>query len=224
MKTIFIGIKDPTLALNLAARSKALGVQVIGRSGLEGEIVNTVRRTVPDFVILEEQPTVLSGLDLIHHLKNENTTTRFICFLQQRDTRLIRKAFHANVSSILFAEDGITELAECFSILGILNEVHYRKSQQCFGELKSDSTQDLLNTLTPCQLRILSMITRPMTMPEIAQELFISRHTVNNHIANIRKRLRLKGRGVILKYALANKHRLSEIEQLMNTNRMAFNI
>jgi len=49
-------------------------------------------------------------------------------------------------------------------------------------------------------------------MPEIAEELFISPHTVNNHVANIRRKLDLQGRGVVLKYALAIKHRLVEVD------------
>ncbi len=223
VKTIFIGVKDPHLSMTLSSRSTALGLNVIGRSDLGGEIMRRLQQEQPDFAILEERPAVIGGFDIVKKLKDEGLRTRFIFFLPQQNPNLIRKAFYSKVSSIIFAADGITELAECFSALGILDTNFTRKSTDNSGELKSDSAQDLLNTLTPCQLKILTLVIRHMTMPEIAKELYISRHTVNNHIANIRKRLQLKGRGVVLKYALANQHRLSEIELQLNYNSMAYN-
>lgn len=226
MKTIFIGVKDPSLSLTLASRSSALGVNVVGRSSVGGEIINILLREKPDFAILEEKPPMLNGFEIVKLLKKEGLKTRFIFFLPDENSKLIRKAFYSNVNSIIFAKDGIVELAECFSLLSGNRQVidHSPSANECKGELKSDSVQDLLNTLTPCQLKILTLVTRHMTMPEIARELYISRHTVNNHIANIRKRLQLKGRGVVLKYALANQHRLSEIEQQSNYNKVAYNI
>ena len=224
MKTIFIGVSDPRYALTLANRSSALGVEVVGQSHREVDITNAILREEPDFAILEENNPQIHGFRVAKMLRKEGIKTRFISFLPRHDTRLIREAFYSSVSSIIFSDDGITELAECFSALGILSKEQSRTLTQDYGELKSDSAQDLLNTLTPCQLKILALVTRHMTMPEIAKELYISRHTVNNHISNIRKRLKLKGRGVILKYALENQHRLSEIEQLLTYNKMAYNI
>jgi len=173
----------------------------------------------PDFAILEEKPPTLHGFDLVKMMRGEGLKTQFIFFLPFKDAKLIRKAFYSNVSSVLFASDGIIELAECLNTLsGGHSDFRLSQDEENTGECKSDSSQDLLRMLTPCQLKILALVTRHMTMPEIAKELFISKHTVNNHIANIRKRLQLKGRGVILKYALANQHRLSEIEQQLNYN------
>lgn len=49
------------------------------------------------------------------------------------------------------------------------------------------------------------------SVKEIAEELSISPHTVNNHQANLRKKLNLFGRNELLKYALTVKSKLTRI-------------
>jgi DNA-binding NarL/FixJ family response regulator len=65
-----------------------------------------------------------------------------------------------------------------------------------------------LKNLTPTERQILKYLAENNTSKQIAGELFISFKTVENHRANIRDKLNLKGLNSLLKFAIENKSRL----------------
>jgi DNA-binding NarL/FixJ family response regulator len=66
----------------------------------------------------------------------------------------------------------------------------------------------ILKDLTSTELRILKLISDLKSNKEIADELFISQRTVENHRVNMAKKLNLKGSHALLKTALENKETL----------------
>jgi DNA-binding NarL/FixJ family response regulator len=65
-----------------------------------------------------------------------------------------------------------------------------------------------LNLLTPTERKILKLISRNRTSKEIADHLFISEKTVQNHRMNICNKLHLHGSNGLLKFAIENKSNL----------------
>ena len=57
--------------------------------------------------------------------------------------------------------------------------------------------------LTPREAEVLALIATGMTNAEIAQHLFISPHTVKNHVTNIYKKLKVEDRTQIALWAIA---------------------
>lgn len=54
--------------------------------------------------------------------------------------------------------------------------------------------QRLWSRLTSRELEVLTLIGRGHTNDEIAQTLFISPHTVKNHVSNVYRKLRIRDR------------------------------
>ena len=65
-----------------------------------------------------------------------------------------------------------------------------------------------LQDLTECQRAILKRIAEDRTSKEIADELGLSYHTVENHRSNICERLNVHGSHSLLKFAFDNKSHL----------------
>jgi DNA-binding CsgD family transcriptional regulator len=57
--------------------------------------------------------------------------------------------------------------------------------------------------LTPREAEVLALIATGMTNMEIAKQLFISPHTVKNHVTNIYKKLQVEDRTQIALWAIA---------------------
>lgn len=57
--------------------------------------------------------------------------------------------------------------------------------------------------LTPREVEVLALIATGMTNTEIAECLFISPHTVKNHVTNIYKKLKVEDRTQIALWAIA---------------------
>jgi DNA-binding CsgD family transcriptional regulator len=68
-----------------------------------------------------------------------------------------------------------------------------------------------IKCLSKMEIKILKHLAQYKSMKEIADSLYISPNTVNNHLANIRNKLNLKGQRVLLRFALSVR------EQLMDT-------
>lgn len=75
-----------------------------------------------------------------------------------------------------------------------------------------------LNALTEMERRVLSLISENKTSKEIADILFISYRTVQNHRYNISQKLNLKGTNKLLEFALRNKNLLLDSDQSSNTS------
>ena len=59
--------------------------------------------------------------------------------------------------------------------------------------------------MTATERRVLKLISHYKTSTEIADELFISKRTVDHHRANIAEKSQLKGSHAVLKFALDHK-------------------
>lgn len=211
MKTIFIAKTGRLLCDILSSCCISLGLQVIGTSTDGLEALDQLEKKSPDFAIIDAGLPSINGFELIQQLKHRHKSIRTILYLQNRNPNHLRKALSVNANALLFAEDRINELRQCFVEGSIINRFASKRVEKCLDGLAPDQKKDNLNLLTPTQLRVLSLVSAYKTMPQIAKLLFISPHTVNNHIANIRRKLDLHGRGVVLKYALEIKHRLIEV-------------
>lgn len=82
------------------------------------------------------------------------------------------------------------------------------RAKELFG--KVSNLQRFINkfgeryeTLTDREVEILTLVANGFKNPEIAEQLNISRPTVQNHRSSIRKKLDIKNQADYIKYALA---------------------
>jgi len=61
------------------------------------------------------------------------------------------------------------------------------------------------NNVSNAELRVMRLVNRSMTAEEIAEELYLSVHTVRNHLKNIYSRLGLHNRQDLMNYIHKNK-------------------
>ena len=215
MKTVFIAKTERLLCDAICSYCTSVGLKVVGRSSNGKEALDLIQRLNPDFAIIEAELPVISGFEVISRLNDTKLLIHTILYLENNNPDHLRKALSLKLnSSFRFSEDSIEELRKCFSKMASPSFLIDRKIKSFLKEVdqEEDIRRDRLVSLTPTQLKVLSLVGAHKTMPEIAQKLFISPHTVNNHIANIRRKLDLHGRGVVLKYALDIKHRLVDID------------
>ena len=70
----------------------------------------------------------------------------------------------------------------------------YLEKNNPLQDSKSRNTDDIYRTLTPKEVQILDFICNGMSNTEVADTMFISRHTVKAHIYNIYRKLNVKNR------------------------------
>jgi DNA-binding NarL/FixJ family response regulator len=161
----------------------------------------------PDLAILDIEMPGLTGLDICRKVMNEKSETKFIVLTMHRDKNFFNDAMSIGVMGYLLKDHAISELIKC--VQTILKGERF-VSPGIENLLLFTEQDDLpeLALLTATEKVILKLIADSKTSAEIAQLLFISPNTVDNHRSNIVKKLGIEGKNSLLKFAIKSKHLL----------------
>ncbi len=169
------------------------------------EALHFINEYKPDIAILDIDMPLMDGLEVIRSAKQSNLETQFIVLTFHKEAALCKKALELDVMGYLLKEDSSVEIMEC------LEFVRHGKqyiSAAIKSSLKENSSQ-LEELLTDTELKIVLLISKGMSSNEIAELLFVSIKTVENHRSNICRKLHLDGRhNSLIKWAMENKDKL----------------
>jgi DNA-binding NarL/FixJ family response regulator len=144
-----------------------------------------------------------------HHIaelcSNGITAYNMILLTRHNEIFTFNRAKALNVNGYVLKEFSTDVLEDCINAV-LNNETWFNPELSGQLELNSDSgSESLLNKLTFAEKKIVQWIGRQHTTKEIAQMLFISEKTVENHRSNIIKKLALPAeKNALLVWAVKN--------------------
>jgi DNA-binding NarL/FixJ family response regulator len=185
-------------------------VSIIGEASDGMEAYQLIISSLPDIAILDIQMPLLSGLDVCRKVLNEKNNTKFILLTMHREKHFFADAMDNGVDGYLLKDSAGQELITCIKHInnGKKYVSHNIESYLTEHLAHSGSTilQNIKTLLTPTEKVILKLIAEGKTSSEIASLLFVSANTVENHRANINKKLQLDGgKNALLKFAMEHK-------------------
>jgi DNA-binding NarL/FixJ family response regulator len=161
----------------------------------------------PDLAILDIEMPGLTGLDICRKVMSEKSSTKFIVITMHKDKNFFNDAMSIGVMGYLLKDNAIAELIKCVETVlkgerlvspGIENQLAFTQQNDLPG----------LAHLTATEKVILKLIAETKTANEIAQLLFVSPRTVEDHCSNMAKKLCLEGNDPLEEFALRYKHLL----------------
>ncbi len=168
-----------------------------------------IKNKKPDIALLDIEMPDMSGLDICEKVRAENLFTKVIALTVHKDEDIFNQALEAGVHGYILKENSINDLSEGIktvlsgnfffsaSVSGFLLNRTARASQV--------ETEVKGRRLTKTEKYVMRMIAEGHTSNDIAKKMRISVKTINNHRANICKKLNLKGTNSLLVYAMKNK-------------------
>jgi two-component system vancomycin resistance associated response regulator VraR len=160
------------------------GVELVGAFTEEEDLCNCLQRESVDIVIINMMLKSSQGLTLIETVKKIREETKIIVFADFVDDKVLKRALELGVNAFLGKDTMENELNACITSVAKGNYI-------IPGSVFKDNDNDLL---TDMEVKILSMIADEYTNEQIAKELFISKRTVDTHVANICRKLGVEGR------------------------------
>jgi len=174
------------------------------------QIINQLR---PQVAVLDLDMPALNGLALARKVLEARLPTALVILTMYKEARVFHEAIDAGILGYVLKESAANDLLGC---------IHSVVAGQAFispalsslllnrrAEAKSFlAKKPELESLTAAEQRILALIAENLTSKEIADRFGLSPHTVENHRANICKKLGLQGSHSLLKFAFENKSRL----------------
>ena len=149
---------------------------------------------------------LLSGTELCRMIKSQFPHIQVLVLSMYNNPQAVKEAVLAEADGYILKNSGRTELLQ--ALHRITNGGTYFSQDIVpiiYGQYQKQKVKDeKLNVLSPREREILSLIVKEFTSEEIAEKLFISKKTVDNHRQNLFIRCNCKSTVGLVKYALAN--------------------
>lgn len=163
-----------------------------------------------DILVTDMNMPYSNGIDLTLKVRSCYPDLKILMLTVNDTAETIREAFQAGISGYITKKANKEELTRAFSTI-LQGERFF--SDDVMKELLSppmmvNEEADLqdLKALSARELEVVRLIAQEYSSPEIAERLFISPGTVENHRHNILQKLGVKNSIGIIKYAI--KYRL----------------
>ncbi|MGE5364052.1 MAG: response regulator transcription factor [Bacteroidota bacterium] len=174
------------------------------------EALKKAREDRYDVIVLDVEMPGLNGLDTAGKLIEFDPESRIIFLTMYKEEDMFNRALDLGIKGFVLKENAADDILEAiiqvasgkYYITSSISDFLVRRTSRAVG-LKNEKPG--LDKLTPSERNILRMISRNLTSKQIAEELFVSYKTVENHRVNIARKLELHGTHALLKFALENK-------------------
>jgi len=186
---------------------KDKGLEVIGEAGDGLKLLELLNKATPDMIILDISMPNLRGIEAAREIKIILPEVKVLILSMHKDKEFVYSAISAGAEGYLLKEDADTELFAAIEkirqegryisplLLGDLTDELFQTRQK--GQL---TPQD--EPLTTREREVLKLIAEGTSNKEIADLLFISVRTIENHRANIMRKLNIKSTANLIKYAI----------------------
>ncbi|MEW6210213.1 MAG: response regulator transcription factor [Acidobacteriota bacterium] len=189
------------------------GLAVVGEAPDGQAALEQIRALRPDVAVLDIEMPNRDGFALAREMRDLGLEIGIIFLTMYREESLFNRALDIGVKGYLLKDSAAADIVA--SIRAVAAGKHYI-SPELSSYLVSrmsraallDEAKPGLHLLTPMERRILKLISEQKTSKEIAAELFISSHTVNNHRNNICRKLDLHGSNALLRFAIEHRSEL----------------
>ena len=186
---------------------------IVGEAGDGEKALEVIRQSRPDIAILDIGMPKMDGLAVARAIQAEALEVRVIFLTMYREETLFNKALEVGAMGYVLKESATADIIHCINAVASGNNYTSPALTTYLVKQKRSPTErhaprSGIETLTPTEHRILSMLAECKTSKEIAAGLFISPRTVDHHRANICEKLNIHGSHALIKYALDNKESL----------------
>lgn len=182
------------------------GIEITGEAANGDDALKLIEERKPEIAILDIDMPGLSGLDVARKVKSEKLPVKIVILTIHKDKEYFDEALELDIKAYVLKESIANDLIDCIKRVAA---GEYYISSAISGYLveknKTNSNQSELDKLTNAEKEILKLIAQNKTSAQIADELFRSVRTIENHRNNICSKLGLKGPHALLLYAIQHK-------------------
>jgi DNA-binding NarL/FixJ family response regulator len=177
---------------------------VVAEASDGGDAIEQAREAMPDLVLMDLRMPGVSGVDAIRQIVEESPHIKILVLSASAEESDVLEAVKVGAAGYILKSATSEELVEAVRrvrrgepvftapLAGLVLSEFRRVSTASSGE----------PVLTPRENEILKLVAKGYTYREIAEQLFISVKTVQNHVQNILSKLQLRRRYELMRYAI----------------------
>lgn len=182
--------------------------KVVGEAGSAREGLGLARKLKPDVVLVDISLPDRSGIQLTSEIRTLLPESQIMIVSMHSKIDRIAEAFQAGAKGYVVKESAGERLLQGLEAVGkgeyfldssVSHEVV--KKLMKFPLKEAKITDAAYGTLTPREQEVMRLLAEGLSTKEVAEKLFISPKTVENHRANIMKKLDLHSSLELFRFA-----------------------
>ena len=182
----------------------AADIEVIAQAENGQEVLEKVRFSKPDIVLMDIGMPLLNGIDTTIALRKEFPDIKTIALSMHDEKTYVKGMFEAGAWGYLLKNCAYDQLVD--AIIQVYNGEKYLDTHATRviiqDYLKNDSWG--MTKLTERESEVMKLLAEGRSIREISETLFISIKTVGSHKQNIFDKLEFENMAQLIKFALKN--------------------
>jgi DNA-binding NarL/FixJ family response regulator len=189
-----------------AALTRDPGIKVVGQAGNGVEGLELAHELRPDVVLLDLHMPEMGGMLLLDRLREELPDMRALVLTASEKAEILLGAVSAGAAGYLSKRSGERELRHAVITVhggGSIIEPHLAGHlMQQYRRAARGDTDNLRNQLTSRELEVLRLVAGGLTDNQIADRIYVSPRTVQNHLAHVRDKTGMRRRSDLTRWAV----------------------
>jgi DNA-binding NarL/FixJ family response regulator len=182
-------------------------VRVVGEAGNGKEALEKVRKLAPDVVLMDLAMPIMSGLESTRRIRKRFPGTKVLALTQYEDREYIVPTIEAGARGFVSKTAAFTELASAIQAVyqgeSFLSPIAAAAVvEECQQKVSAEGETDSYQSLTDREREMLKLVAEGYTAREIADMLVISVRTVETHKTNLMKKLNIRNKADLIRFAI----------------------
>jgi DNA-binding NarL/FixJ family response regulator len=180
---------------------KMRDIQITGEVNNGLELLELLKASVPDLILLDIAMPKLRGLEALREVKKYYPKVKVLILTMHDNEEFVRQAVINRADGFILKEERSDELINAIKAIKAGNKYFSPRLSETLRSFVRE--EDYTEALTNREKEILQCLARGMSIQNISDSLYISIHTVRRHRYNIMQKLHLKSLTDLIKYAIS---------------------
>jgi DNA-binding NarL/FixJ family response regulator len=189
------------------------GLQVVGEVGDGLELLELLKGSPVDMVILDITMPSLPGIEATREIKKAYPAVKVLILTMHKKKEYLNNAIAAGVDGYLLKEDAPKELLTAMDTIreGMIYVSPLLSSDlaNLYFQSQRHHAAEPAAPLSAREIEIIKLIAEGKSSKEIAEILFLSFRTIQNHRTKIMRKLNLKKNTDLVRYAIREGYTLT---------------
>lgn len=176
------------------------GIEVAGKAATGDDCMDVAREVLPDVVVASAQLPRISGLNLVHRLREMRSAPRVVLIELRELPGAVAEAVRAGAAGVVMERERFSELAAAIRAAGE-HRLYLSPHANALFALAC-ATGSASGVLTPRQREVAQLLAEGFSTKQIAHRLNLSVKTVATHRDQVLDRLKLRSIADLTRYAI----------------------
>lgn len=181
-------------------------MKVVGEAGDGRAAVALAQESRPDLVIMDVSMPKMNGLEATEKIKRVCPEVKVLALTRHADTGFMQQLFRAGASGYVLKQSAASELLRAIRVIvagnNYLDPAITQKVISSYASRQENVSINKQNELSEREEEVLRKVAWGYSNKEIAAQLDISVKTVEAHKANAMKKLEMRSRIDVVRFAL----------------------